>query len=315
MFGKLFNKADKLFDFATEGKKEYRDAIQAALHNGNFSQENKTYLKSLADKNNLSSKDLFFVHRDACDLLFQKAAADYKITDQEVSTLNSFAGYAGLTFKELGVDLDKLRKYQAIWQIEDLKCLPLFNSDGIPIVFKKSETLAWSTPSTLKKFKKVTTGVSYKGLTASVKIAKGVRYRIGSLDLGRSTKEIVDVEDTGVLWMTNQRIGFIGRKKNFTLVYGKILSFNVNSNGLFIRKEGREAPYIVGMDDYEVPCSIISFVLNEMEQEPIEEIAATSQSASPNNDLLAQLERLGKLREQGIITEEEFLEQKKRILA
>jgi len=140
-------------------------------------------------------------------------------------------------------------------------------------------------------------------------------YRVGSLDLGRSTKEIVDVEDTGVLWMTNQRIGFIGRKKNFTLAYGKILSFDVNSNGLFLRKEGREAPYIIGMDDYEVPCSIISFVLNEMEQEPIEEIAATRQSASTNNDLLAQLERLGKLREQGVLTEEEFLEQKKRILA
>ena len=69
------------------------------------------------------------------------------------------------------------------------------------------------------------------------------------------------------------------------------------------------------MDDYEVPCSIISFVLNEMEQEPVEEIAATRQSASPNNDLFAQLERLGKLREQGILTEKEFLEQKKRILA
>ena len=314
MFGKLFNKADKLFDFATEGKKEYRDAIQASLQNGNFSQENKTYLKSLAEKNNLGSKDLFFVHRDACDLLFQKAAIDYKITDQELSTLNSFADYAGLSFKELGADVDKLRKYQAIWQIEDLGRLPLFESEGIPIVFKKGETLAWSIPSTLKKFKKVTTGVSYRGLTASVKIAKGVRYRVGSLDLGRSTKEVVDVEDTGVLWMTNQRIGFIGRK-NFTLAYGKILSFDVNSNGLFLRKEGREAPYIVGMDDYEVPCSIISFVLNEMEQEPVKEIAATRQSASPNNDLLAQLERLGKLREQGILTEEEFLEQKKRILA
>jgi len=314
MFGKLFNKADKLFDFATEGKKEYRDAIQASLQNGNFSQENKTYLKSLAEKNNLGSKDLFFVHRDACDLLFQKAAIDYKITDQELSTLNSFADYAGLSFKELGADVDKLRKYQAIWQIEDLGRLPLFESEGIPIVFKKGETLAWSIPSTLKKFKKVTTGVSYRGLTASVKIAKGVRYRVGSLDLGRSTKEVVDVEDTGVLWMTNQRIGFIGRK-NFTLAYGKILSFDVNSNGLFLRKEGREAPYIVGMDDYEVPCSIISFVLNEMEQEPVKEIAATRQSASPNNDLLAQLERLGKLREQGVLTEEEFLEQKKRILA
>jgi hypothetical protein len=203
--------------------------------------------------------------------------------------------------------------------MEDLKRLPLFNSDGIPIVFKKGETLAWSTPSTLKKFKKVTTGVSYSGVTASVKIAKGVRYRIGSLDLGRSTKEVVDVEDTGVLWLTNQRIGFIGRKKNFTLVYGKILSFDVNSNGLFLRKEGREAPYIVGMDDYEVPCSIISFVLNETEtvaeQQVVKEIAASKQPTGAGNDLLAQLERLGKLREQGVLTEEEFLEQKKRILA
>jgi hypothetical protein len=137
------------------------------------------------------------------------------------------------------------------------------------------------------------------------------------LNLGRSTKEVVDIEDLGVLWLTNQRIGFIGRKKNFTLLYGKILSFAINSNGLFLRKEGREAPYIVGMDDYEVPCSIISFVLNETmaEQESVKEIAATNQSTGADNDLLAQLERLGKLREQGVLTEEEFREQKKRILS
>jgi hypothetical protein len=221
MFGKLFNKADKLFDFATEGKTEYRDAVQAALQNGNFSQEK-------------------------CDLLFQKAAVDYKITDQEVSTPNSFADYAGLTFKELGVDVDKLRKYQAIWQMEYLKRLPLFNSDGIPIVFKKGETLCWSTPSTLKKFKKVTTGVSYSGLTASVKIAKGVRYRVGSLDLGRSTREVVDIEDTGVLWMTNQRIGFIGCKKNFTLAYGKILSLMLTLMVFSYEKKAEKHPILLG---------------------------------------------------------------------
>jgi hypothetical protein len=71
------------------------------------------------------------------------------------------------------------------------------------------------------------------------------------------------------------------------------------------------------MDDYEVPCSIVSFVLNEMttEQTMIKEVAASKQPKGAGNDLLDQLERLGKLREQGVLTEEEFLEQKKRILA
>lgn len=101
------------------------------------------------------------------------------------------------------------------------------------------------------------------------------------------------------------------------MLYGKILSFDVNSNGLFLRKEGREAPYIVGMDVFEVPCSIISFVVNEAaaEQEVVDEIAGSKQPKGSNIDVLAQLERLGKLREQSILTEKEFLEQKKRILS
>jgi hypothetical protein len=49
----------------------------------------------------------------------------------------------------------------------------------------------------------------------------------------------------------------------------------------------------------------------EMDQQP-----APAPAAAPStDDMIEQLEQLGKLKEQGILTEEEFAEQKARILA
>lgn len=42
--------------------------------------------------------------------------------------------------------------------------------------------------------------------------------------------------------------------------------------------------------------------------------APAAPAGSSTNDMIAQLEQLGKLRDQGILTEEEFAEQKARIL-
>jgi hypothetical protein len=50
---------------------------------------------------------------------------------------------------------------------------------------------------------------------------------------------------------------------------------------------------------------------HEMDEQP----APAPPAASSTDDMIAQLEQLGKLKEQGILTEEEFAEQKARILA
>ena len=69
-------------------------------------------------------------------------------------------------------------------------------------------------------------------------------------------------EDTGCFWLTNQRFGFEGNRKSIVIKYDKVLRFELTPNGLVITKEGRESPYLLGLDDYEVPAAILSHILN-----------------------------------------------------
>ena len=69
----------------------------------------------------------------------------------------------------------------------------------------------------LRKVKRVTTRVKYAGFTTSIKIMKGLRYRTGSLRVGTDTAETLAVEDDGGFYLTNQRVGFIGNRKHFSL--------------------------------------------------------------------------------------------------
>ena len=91
---------------------------------------------------------------------------------------------------------------------------------------------------------------------------KGVRYRVGSIKLAPSTREVMVEEDAGSFWLTNQRIGFLGSKKSFTFPYSKVLSFELYKDGISIHKEGKETPYIIGLEDVEVPAAVLSAILN-----------------------------------------------------
>ena len=51
--------------------------------------------------------------------------------------------------------------------------------------------------------------------------------------------------------------------KNFAFLYFKIHSFELTQAGLEVSKEGKEMLYIIGLDDYDVPCIMISHILND----------------------------------------------------
>lgn len=136
------------------------------------------------------------------------------------------------------------------------------STHNINITFKSNEKLHFGCVAELRKLKKVTNQVRYRGLSASIKIMKGVRYRLGSIKFESKTREFLNVEDEGYLYITNQRIGFIGKGKQFSLTFNKIIAFELTVNGMYIFKEGKESPYIVGVEDYDVPLSMLSLILN-----------------------------------------------------
>lgn len=244
-----------------EGQRNYFSKLKHFLSDNKLSDNEKNELKEISEQYGLSEGELKDVQGKALNITYSALSNDRRITEEEKDILQELINYFNLEKKDIKWDHKTFSKFYTLALI-DKGVLPEIKDHDLDVFFKENEKLHWACAATLKKVHKVTERVNYRGLGGSIKIMKGVRYRMGSLNVSTGTKESLANEDIGSFWITSTRIGFKGKIKNFTIHYSKILSFELNSNGLMIMKEGKETPYIVGLDDYEVPCAMLSFILN-----------------------------------------------------
>ncbi len=247
------------------GKIKYDKLLTSFLSDGKLDADEKQELEKLTKEYGFSREELLEVHKKASTLAFQNIISDCKITDDEKKALEELTNYFGVSQKDFEFDQKAFNKFYTLGLI-DKGILPEIKQHDIDIVFKRGEVLHWGCPGAIKKYKTVINRISYGGPTFSVKITKGLRYRVGSVSFSTSSSEHLITEDIGAFWLTNQRIGFKGSRKYFAFPYSKIHAFELTQAGLMISKEGKEAPYIIGLDDYDIPCLMISHILNNDEK-------------------------------------------------
>lgn len=249
--------------FDKEGVQQYRKLLMHFLKDGVLDPLEINQLVYVQNKYELTSKEIRKIQRKALTKYYQEIISDQKISEEERRSLEDLLNLFSLSTDEINFNQETFNKYYTLGLIEQGSLPSIANKDDLNIIFNANEILHFGASSELKKIKKVTKRINYSGWTASIKIMKGVRYRIGSIGVQTKTQEILDAEDTGILYITSQRIGFKGNKKQFNILYNKILSFELFAEGLFIFKQGKETPYILTLDDYEVPLAILSFLFNK----------------------------------------------------
>lgn len=118
---------------------------------------------------------------------------------------------------------------------------PLNISGNIPVNLQKNEQIIWVFQNSKyledksrRKFVGGSQGVS-------LRIAKGVYYRVGSFK-GNSVSYTERVHvDTGAVIITNKHIYFAGPKKSMRVPFAKIVSFEPFSDGLGIMRDAASA--------------------------------------------------------------------------
>jgi hypothetical protein len=149
-----------------------------------------------------------------------------------------------------------LARAQAIAQLTgELPTLPT-----VPVTFslQKDEECYWSGEATWYEFRSSTRRVNYHGLTASIPIAKGIRYRLGSIapSVERSS-ELVAI-DHGPLYVTDKRIYFDGQQKNTTLAWKAITEVQLFQGGIILEKNTGKSPHLMIRDGAEAAAAIIA---------------------------------------------------------
>lgn len=180
--------------------------------------------------------------------IYEDFEADKELEDKEMETLQKIQEKFGLTNEEVNFN-DRIRPYAyaSVIRSEGKLPTPELHLEGAgQIIFKKNETAHFADFSILKEIRSVSLG--YKGGShgASIRIAKGVRYRVGA-HRGHIQKEDRLVETSrGFLLVTNQRLFLhpLPGHKPVSIPLNKILSYQCYQNGLEVYKEGREKGYM-----------------------------------------------------------------------
>lgn len=156
------------------------------------------------------------------------------------------------TNSEVAIYTSKLQEFWR-WQNEDLKEIQ------VNISLHKNEVCYFQTRIQWYEDRTVTDSISYSGFSTSVRITKGVSYRVGSYKPYRQVhNELIQI-DTGTLFVTNQRIIFMGAKKNSNIKYDNILSIVPHTDGVGIEKQSGKSPVLVCSDS-----QILAIVLSRL---------------------------------------------------
>ncbi|AMW32754.1 hypothetical protein SAMN04488510_10246 [Fervidobacterium changbaicum] len=169
---------------------------------------------------------------------------DGQLDKQEEEKLLKFIQYFGLSQYEL----DKNGMYTRLVQAAVLRDVlegkvpqRLTVAGTLPFNFQKNESLVWVFKSV--KYYEQRTRREYVGASqgVSIRIARGVYYRVGGFK-GYPIEKVEKVHvDTGMLAITTKHIYFHGSVKSFRIPYSKIVSFTPYSDGFGINKDAASA--------------------------------------------------------------------------
>lgn len=201
--------------------------------------------------------------------LYTEFESDQELDENELDTLDKIQTSFALTTDDVKYN-DRVLPYVYVNEFKRLGALPTMSLDqvlGTPLVLKKGEVVHYASRATLDELRSVSLGYQGGSRGVSIRIAKGVTYRVGS-HRGHIVKEDRLVKTSeGVLIVTNKRLFLIPEqgKKPVTIPINKIHFYRCSENGLELYKDGREKGYFFSMGFGAV--EIFGICLGELTQE------------------------------------------------
>lgn len=257
LFNFLFNPEKK------QAKEEYKTLLLDGARAGSYDTL-ETKINNIVASQQLNDKDLRSVQDKVCEE-YTNELLDHAPTspDEVLGFVELIKHSPNLTDEIKDNCLYKIKYSYSFWLLENTSNLPeAFNESEVNILYKPNEVLHFVGPAILYRHATKTKRINYGGGSVSIPICKGVRYRVGSVNVDVQKQDYLKEEDIGTFYITNQRLGFIGPKKAFTINLPKLLSCQLTDEGLSIYKDGRQNPFILYLNEYNLPCIIISRLLN-----------------------------------------------------
>lgn len=244
--------------------KEMNAVMSKLISEGKLNNTIKMELISIIEKYHLKKEDIQETKSKVFNKVFNKIIGDQKISESEKKDMEEITRFFEMSLEELQFDQDSFNRYYTLGKLEE-GIIPVVKKHDLRIIFKKDEALYWAERAEILRTRRITERVSFSGPRGSIRIMKGLFYKYGSYNVETYEREVSEIFDTGIFWITNLRVGYIGDSRNFTCNINQIHSITAD-DGLKIFKAESQKPFQVCLNDYEVSLRILSKLLNKEEE-------------------------------------------------
>ena len=188
----------------------------------------------------------------AWDKAAENAIGDNLLTQEEESRLNELSEFFGMDQSATAQRpvFMKLVKAAVIRDLCEGKIPTRMKVDDLPLSLQKGEQVIWVFKNVKYCENKTRTQFVGGSQGVSVRVMKGVYYRVGAFrGAPIQTTAMVHV-DTGLLVVTNTHLTFIGPQKSVRLKHDKIISHTPYSDGIGVCRDAVTAkPQVFITDD------------------------------------------------------------------
>jgi hypothetical protein len=239
----------------------YSIALHDALADTRLSDDERAVLARLAQQLRLPDavqQELYARStRSVIEGLLGRSTADRRLSPDELEQLASVARHLGVTREFDGATEAMLDRYALFWRIENGD-LPTVILDTTPL--DGEETCHLAVPAERFEPRASHEGGESEG-AGSVRIARGVYYRVGSASEERMNRASLDRADTGRFLVTSQRVLFEGAKETIAFRLRDISSYQVYADGIVLERRAGLGPCFLLEGDVELIAVILGAAL------------------------------------------------------
>lgn len=235
---------------------KYQNAVAEAVADGSVSKEEKSFLKRLEDQLRMPSEVAAQLASNPSHAVAMKRLAemmdDHRISPDELAAIARLDSDLNANI-EIDPDVHaRVLRYSSFWRIENV-AVPIVH---VAIGLQKGETCHFKGTAQWNELRTKTSRIDYHGPVMSIRIARGLRYRLGSISPSKVTREEITPIDIGTVYFTSKRVIFDGGKRNYSIRFSSLIGIEAFSDAIQLEKATGRSPYLV-MEEEDVEQAVV----------------------------------------------------------
>ena len=199
--------------------------------------------------------------QEIVERVLARVVADRRLSPGEEQALRDLQKNLGLPELRFGPATQvALDKYALLWRIENGE-LPLIADGAVPVPLHDGEICHLACRSFWHELRNYTVRTDRTGSAPSVKVPRGLTYRVDGAAPKRIARDGLAPVDWGSLYVTSRRLVFVGQKTREVIRFNELLGLEVFADAIVLEKTSGRKPHLFLEGDVEVIAAVLTEVM------------------------------------------------------